>query len=920
MRKIRQGGCWPSENHWRPVSRILAQSTCDKSVIAAHDRRGCLTRRQPPRRTFFAASAALAASCFLAAPAWPQAKCIVPAGVDTNPSGTSFFSSFANSKYEIPMLYGNGANVNGDLNSTYFQMFYSITNLNTWMAAHNYCPVELIVVGTFSDVRYFSVTDNDMHYAATQHLADADIDPVGAPGSSYSNPFTPGVQYNGNQKYLVPVSLGYLPSSTTVPGCSISPFEEDNLLDATQRHLSMDWNTNVQGNSPTVAHVVDTPEHTAGPNNSGPNSAGSITLRNYLAPPLTCTGAPGSVSCSPQQTPVQQPYVIVRDVQTGCAYSAAWLEPPTNDLVYMPPHTTPTPNCALIPSPPGCGAILSTRDLSAQNVSNWLDLNQRDEHTINDSITPQACYANGSPNATPPLPFANEVAWARSPEYVMTPGPDDSYIGAAVSSSDLTGMLIGSSCTQQQSGDGCVIRFRFQLPPVPNTPCQAPYSSCGLNGSEQLRYSSLTFGYQSATPANLLQNNVAYPDGIDATTANTRESLVSLADNAFAKTPGRTGGTAGNNYVTLIVNVGATLPAWLQQTTAGAMGVTGGVQPVLNPNTNDSYSVWQVQGYTVLDLSQFSDAGFTISLPLMLTIRNTLPSSTFGCSGAAVPFSMAEYTNEDGNGGGLMGPYVPLVDYVDAYSLPQPAGVPPSLPSASSCGVLANNESPSFNVPTEQNQLDFPQQYWPPSATYSLSCGTVTALPPQIYFVATQFATPATTAFGQSCDTATQPNPCNQIIEQSAQTTESSATWQPPLPVTIVGTNFGFLPSAGLPLAVASSNYLEVSDDGAGSGLPWNTNNALPSCQMYIANWTNTNISLAANLPVGVTDMYQPGVVLSPLNDVSPLTFGAARPTSTTGCPVASGDHLTFTITNPQSGATSHPITVPVSPTGTTPY
>ena len=110
------------------------------------------------------------------------------------------------------------------------------------------------------------------------------------------------------------------------------------------------------------------------------------------------------------------------------------------------------------------------------------------------------------------------------------------------------------------------------------------------------------------------------------------------------------------------------------------------------------------------------------------------------------------------------------------------------------------------------------------------------------------------------------------------------------------------------------------SEAVSGSGLPWNTNNTLPSCQMYIANWTNTNISLAANLPVDVTDMYQPGVVLSPLNDVSPLTFGAARPTSTTGCPVASGDHLTFTITNPQSGATSHPITVPVSPTGTTPY
>jgi len=497
------------------------------------------------------------------------------------------------------------------------------------------------------------------------------------------------------------------------------------------------------------------------------------------------------------------------------------------------------------------------------------------------------------------------MAWARSAEYVTTPGPDDSYIGAAVSSSDLAGMLSGSSCTQHQSGDGCVIRFRFQLPAMPNTPCQAPYSSCGLTGSEQLRYLSLTFEYQSTI----------------STSANSPLALVSLADNAFAKTPG-TGGTAGDNYVTLIVNVGATLPAWLQQTTAsGAVGVTGGVQPVLNPNTNASYSVWQVQGYTVLDLSQFSDAGFTMSLPLMLTIRNTLPSSTFGCSGAAVPFSMAEYTNEDGNGGGLMGPYVPLADYVDAYSLPQPAGVPPSLPSASSCGVLPNNGSPSFNSPSSQNQLDFPQQYWPSAATYSLSCGTVAAAPPQIYFAATQFAMPATTEFAQSCDTATQPNPCNQIIEQSAQTTESSGTWQPPLPVTIVGTNFGFLPGASLPLAVASSNYLEVSNDGAGGGLPWNTNNPLPACQMYVANWTNTSISLAANLPVGVTDLYQPGVVLSPLNDISPLTFAAAPPTSTTGCPVASGDHLTFTVTNPQSGATSNPpITVSVSQTGTTPY
>ena len=96
----------------------------------------------------------------------------------------------------------------------------------------------------------------------------------------------------------------------------------------------MDWNTRVLGNSPSVAHVVDTPEHTAGPNNSGPNTAGNIIIRNYLASPLTCTGSPGSVSCSPQQTPVQQPYMIVRD-----RYVA--LPPPASTLMIVSGFTRP---------------------------------------------------------------------------------------------------------------------------------------------------------------------------------------------------------------------------------------------------------------------------------------------------------------------------------------------------------------------------------------------------------------------------------------------------------------------------------------------------------------------------------------------------------------------------------------------------
>jgi hypothetical protein len=128
----------------------------------------------------------------------------------------------------------------------------------------------------------------------------------------------------------------------------------------------------------------------------------------------------------------------------------------------------------------------------------------------------------------------------------------------------------------------------------------------------------------------------------------------------------------GNNYVTLLVNVGPTanLPAWLQSQASGAQGQAQGVMPVANDS--GTYSVWQVDGYTVLDMSQFnlfqnvvcSTTGSTTTCnhPLLMQIRNTLPSSTFGCSGAAVPFSTAEYTDA----GGLMGPYVPLGRLLDA--------------------------------------------------------------------------------------------------------------------------------------------------------------------------------------------------------------------------------------------------------------
>jgi hypothetical protein len=94
---------------------------------------------------------------------------------------------------------------------------------------------------------------------------------------------------------------------------------------------------------------------------------------------------------------------------------------------------------------------------------------------------------------------------------------------------------------------------------------------------------------------------------------------------------------------------------------------------------------------------------------------------------------------------------------------------------------------------------------------------------------------------------------------------------------------------------------------------------------MFIANWTNTSISLVANLPVGVQDDYlvdnSLSTVLSPLSDFSPFTFPAA-----TGCPAlynaatSTGDTLTFTVTNPQNtGAPPSAISVTVSATTTSP-
>ena len=895
------------------------------------------------RRRFSAARLVLAALCFLALPAWPQDA--ITCGGDQINTG-NFYLNFANSNYEYPLSSPSGTNANGDLNSKYYQMFYSIANATSFFQA-NGCNFELVIVGALPDARYFSITDNDMHFSETQHLADADIDPIGGAPRHYRNSFIPLKPYNGSEPYLVPVSLGSIPASP-IPGCAITPFEEDNLLDATQRHPSMDWNTDLLDLNNGVRHVADTPEHATGPNNSGPNTAGSILVRNYLLPE-TCTSSGGTITCIPAN-PAPQPYVIVRDTVTGCAYPVSFLTANglVNDPTATPPLNYPTT------------AIVSTVDAAQldHTLTDWNDERQHQQHTYNADLTPEACYANGDAhNGTPPFP--NDVAWVRSQEWVGSPGPDDSYIGTAVPGADLKSALPTVAGGPAQY----LLRFRFQLPNMPKTPC--PWTSgnapCSLSGSEQLRYMSLTFGYQTATQSELLANPdeqfVADPDGLNAGLQNNPPvSIVSLADLAFAQNSTRCNASSSSCYVTLLVNVGGTLPTWLQQANATGLPTQGFNPPTPTGSSGSAYSVWWVNGYTVLDLSQFTQftqnvcsSSLGTCLPLLVNIRNTLPSTVqgtlpaaFNCSGAAVPFSTAVYTNLNGTtGSSLMGPYVPLVDYPNPFAQNFSTHADTSssnLPSATYCGQLPTSGPPSPNSPALASPtgsgcnpcVNYPTQYWPQPGTTSppnLVCGPASSPQPTgIYFVATQRTSLAPPGpQGQGGCAFVPPsgtnNPCTQIVAQSPQMVNQAGSangWLPPMPLKIVGSGFGFLPQTELPLVLTSSSYLDIVNDGASGAAEdqWDSNTS--SCQFYIANWTDSSISVINYLPpVKLNGEQTP---LSPLTDFSFLTFFTALPNTGSPCPVQNNDKLTFTVTNPQSPATiyqTQPIQVYAA--GTTP-
>jgi hypothetical protein len=163
---------------------------------------------------------------------------------------------------------------------------------------------------------------------------------------------------------------------------------------------------------------------------------------------------------------------------------------------------------------------------------------------------------------------------------------------------------------------------------------------------------------------------------------------------------------------------------------------------------------------------------------------------------------------------------------------------------------------------------------------------------------------------------------CNSLNYLTPQSDAFTSATPPPVPITIVGTGFGYLPGVYvsglgyqiLPFAGPASSLvtsggtsiLRIQDlAGPDNQTPWDTA-ANPACQLYLANWTDSSISLDVNLPQGVTDLY--GDALSPLSDFSPMTLFSpnnANGTPSQHCPVYGSDTLEITVANAQGGGTN---------------
>ncbi len=229
--------------------------------------------------------------------------------------------------------------------------------------------------------------------------------------------------------------------------------------------------------------------------------------------------------------------------------------------------------------------------------------------------------------------------------------------------------------------------------------------------------------------------------------------------------------------------------------------------------------VTPANGYTWLDLTKTTGGNYQLLNQIM--IRNILAASSFTCAGEYVPYKTGQATT---GGGGLMGLYAPEIDYPLAATLPQTAS-PITGPGACDEFPVGPGEA-------------------------SPKCGVQLPNAPQIAALTTQCALPG----------------CSQVVVQT----------QPPIAILAAAGGFGNFP-AGLPYQ-GNSNFVRITDITQN----WSAGYTGDICTVQIGEWSDTTISLVANVN-------QNGV-----------------------CPMAAGDQLTVTVWNPQTRATAS-LSVPVA-------
>jgi hypothetical protein len=234
----------------------------------------------------------------------------------------------------------------------------------------------------------------------------------------------------------------------------------------------------------------------------------------------------------------------------------------------------------------------------------------------------------------------------------------------------------------------------------------------------------------------------------------------------------------------------------------------GYVTLIVGTGVSQPSPVTPANGYTWLDLTKSTTGNYNTLNQIM--IRNILPASSFTCAGEYVPYKSGQAT---GGGAGLMGLYAPVIDYPVASSLP-PTASPVTGPG--SCDAFPNGPGEA-----------------------SPQCGVQLAGTPQIATVTTQCSMPG----------------CSEFVLQS----------QPPIAILAVAGGFGSFP---LGLAYqGNSNFVQIADITQN----WSAGYTGDDCTVQIGEWSDTAISLVANVN-------ESGV-----------------------CPMAVGDQVTVTVWNPQT-------------------